>query len=192
MELNISIQFAEIGMNIYAGDVLIKNRHANLNLKQIPAQQHISMPSAIVEINMDKTFDDFGLKDPDTFKAETSMKNQTEALQNIARLSKYGDELAEIDKYGTEIIPKLALERLKGRPVEINVECVPQHPPEMHFTGGGVKIQTELGGVELKTKPNNPLIRVRTANVEVYLKQNWDIKIRVISRSSANRIDLKV
>ncbi|NPV42737.1 MAG: hypothetical protein HPY70_01955 [Firmicutes bacterium] len=192
MELNISIQFAKIGIKTYAGGVLIKNRHANFNLKQIPARQHISIPPVLIEIDMNKTFDDLGLKDPDTFKTEISMRNQSKALQNIARLSKYGDELAKIEKYGTEIIPKLALERLKGEPAEVNVECVPQHSPEMYLTGGGAEIQTELGGIELKAKPNNPLIRIRTANVKVYLRQKWDIKISVISRSSTNRVDLKV
>jgi hypothetical protein len=192
MELNISIQFARIGMDTYAGDVLIKNRPADFKLEQIPAQQHISAPPMLVEIDMDKIFDDLGLKRPDSFKNEVSIKSREGALQYISRLSRYGDELARIDKFGPEIISKLALEQLRGNPADINVECVPRNPPEMHFKGGGVEIQTESGGVKLMTKPNFPSIHIKAADVMVYLRQNHYVKVSVIKGPSENRIDLKV
>lgn len=192
MKLNISIQFAGIGMNTYAGDILIKNRSADFNLKQIPARQHVSAPPVLVEIDMDKTFDDLDLKCHSSLKDEISIKSLENVLQYIGRLSRYGDELARIDKHGHEIISELAFEQSKRGPADINVKCVPQNPPEIHFRGGGAEIQTELGGVELMTKPNSPSIHIRAADVKVYLRQNHDVKVSVIKEPSENRIDLKV
>lgn len=181
--------------------IRISSTDALIGIKTTPAKLSISQPKADFEMNIrepeleihteqiqvqidqQQCFNESGLKDFATLTRDHAMEAKQAVLEGIARRTSEGNRMAAIEN-GGNAISQIAFNNSFTEHV-FDIGTMPKSRPEIDFVGGNVDITLHEGDVELRSKPNMPIIDVQVGDVEVFLRQNPDIKFEYVR----NKID---
>ena len=91
------------------------------------------------------------------------------ALEGIARRVDEGNMMANI-KNSANAIAEIALNNSFTQHV-FDVVSMPKSRPLIDFIGGTVDITIHEGYVDVKSKPNMPIVDVQAGDIEIFLRQ---------------------
>ena len=185
MRIAIHQTFGRIGIKTYPAQISIKSPKADLNIKQIPAKMEIKQKLPQVRIDQYQCFYESGLKNIFDLVHDEAERSKQIALDAIGKKAEDGDILASIETHQDAIV-KLS-EEATIQDIDFNVDLMPKSRPKIWFEGY-LKIDWQLGGVQIEAIPHKPIISATPARVEIYLRQYPSIKIEHVGNHVDRRI----
>lgn len=179
--LRITSTAALIGIKTTPTNISISQPKADFEMHQKHAKVRVKTEPIEIRIDQRQCFNEAGLKDNKAFMEDNAQEAEQDLLQGIDRIVSEGNMMAAIEN-NTDAIVEIALNN-SIKIYDFNVDFVPKSRPQIEFLGGNVDIQVDEGYVELKSKPNNPVIDVEVGGVEIYLRQNPELKIEYIGNN---------
>ncbi|QSQ10410.1 hypothetical protein H0A61_02817 [Koleobacter methoxysyntrophicus] len=176
MSIQISFNFARIGLDIYKGNFLFTAPAADMNLRQIPAELKIHIEGPRVEIDQEKSMEEIGAGGHMALARKIVRKGLQTSMDYISMIARHGDMLAEIEKNQDalqEVIEESVWHKDKK---EINVECIPKTMPRV-YVKGSLDIDVIPGGVRLDVDEGKLNIDFDRARVDIYLLQKAKITV---------------
>lgn len=181
--LRISKTDALLGIKTTPAKVSISQPKADIEMHQEYAKLRISKEPLQIRIDQSQCFSEAGLKNNTAFAEDIAMRAQQAILEGIGRTVSEGNTMADIENRANAIAEIAA-----GNSIQVsdfNIDFIPKSRPIIDFIGGKLDIQVDEGFVELKSKPNRPVIDVEVGGVEIYLRQKPELKIEYIG----NKLD---
>ncbi|AIS51682.1 hypothetical protein TKV_c04830 [Thermoanaerobacter kivui] len=185
MNIVINQTFGRIGIDTTPAQISIQSPKADLEIEQIPAKMEIDKKLPQVHIDQYQCFYEAGLKNIFDLVHDEAERSKKIALDAIGKIAEDGDILASIETHQDAIV-SLSEEALI-QDIDFNVDLMPKSRPKIWFEGY-LKINWELGGVEIKAIPHKVVISATPAHVEIYLRQYPSIKIEYIGNHVDKRI----
>lgn len=179
--LRITSTDALIGINTIPANISISQPKADFEIHQKHAKVDVRTEPIEIRIDQRQCFNEAGLKDNTAFMEDNVQEAKQNLLQWIGRVSSEGNMMAAIEN-NMDAIAEIALDN-SIQVYDFNVDFLPKSRPKIDFIGGKVDIQVDEGYVELKTKPNKPVIDVKVGGVQIYLRQNPELKIEYIGNN---------
>jgi hypothetical protein len=176
--------------------IKISKTDALIGIRTTPAKASISQPKADFELSIEEPqleihteqiqviidqqqcFNESGLKDFATLTRDNAMEGEQAVLEGIARRTSEGNRMAAIEN-GGNAISQIAFNNSFTEHV-FNIATMPKSRPEIDFVGGNVDITVHEGYVDIESKPNRPVIDVHVGDVQIFLRQNPDIKFEYV------------
>ncbi len=175
MQIRITQQLGQIGINTTQSQIQINSRPADIQTRIVPSRMDISVQSPRVQINLTRPLAELGCKGIVPFEAEYAGKGKAAVLRRIERVAREGDSLARSIGGGAEIIGKIARDKSVDR-AQFNVGLIPSSAPEI-TASGGLDIQVAPGDVRYAVTPHPPEIKYSPGDIRVYLRQKPSITI---------------
>lgn len=179
--LIITSKSALIGINTTPTNMSISQPKADFEMHQKHAKVRIKTEPIEIRIDQRQCFNEIGLKDMEALMEDNAQIARQNLLQWIGRVSSEGNMMAAIEN-NMDAIAEIALDN-SIQLYDFNVDFLPKSRPKIDFIGGKVDIQVDEGYVELKTKPNKPVIDVKVGGVQIYLRQNPELKIEYLGNN---------
>jgi len=180
MALQINTTWAKIGINTSRAKISIEQPKGELTIKQIKASLNIDREIPRVIIDQYQCFAEAGLKNLEDFTKEYAELGRQGVLEGIGRRATEGNMMAEFEKGNP--ISKIAEQN--AFPIyDYNINFIPKSRPKIEVKGY-LNIDVELGKVIVNYKPNKPEIKYKHGNIEFYLRQKGNIKIRYIDEEA--------
>ncbi len=175
MDIRITQQFGQIGINYIQPQLNVNTKQAEMKLTTIPPDIQIAIDYPQVYINLEQPLAEIGLKKIIPFEAEQAEKGQSTLLLGIERAAREGDSLARSAGQGTGIIADIAWQNIFDNR-DYNVEAIPHTPPKIWFSGG-ININVKPGYFRLQVDQNYPETEFEPGKVNVYLEREPLLKI---------------
>ncbi|ADG83628.1 DUF6470 family protein [Thermincola potens] len=175
MDLKITQQFGQIGINYAQARMDIRTGQADMQLITAPPEMEIKIDYPRVHIDQTQALADIGYKKVIALEAEQAHEGQATVLSGIERVAREGDSLARSAGRGTALIADIAWQNSFDNR-DYNVAAIPHTPPKIWFTGG-ININVRPGNVRLQVNPNFPEIKFAPGKVNIYLEQEPLLKI---------------
>ncbi|SHH69849.1 hypothetical protein SAMN02745135_01724 [Caloranaerobacter azorensis DSM 13643] len=178
MSLQITTTRVMIQINIIDGKMSICQPRGEQNIHTTMPKVRIEFEKPKVIIDQYQCFAEAGLKNYLDLTKEAARFGYQKVLEGIARIAEDGDRMAQIENGMPPAIPELA-EKNAWEELDYNIDFIPKSRPKIDVEGR-LKIDWELGKVNIDYKVNKPIINFQRGKVEIYLKQKPSIKIRYI------------
>lgn len=179
--LRITRTDALIGINTIPANMSISQPKADFEIHQKHAKVNVRTEPIEIRIDQRQCFNEAGLKDNTAFMEDNIQEAKQDLLQGIGRVISEGNMMANIES-NVDAIVEISLNN-SIKVYDFNVDFVPKSRPKIEFLGGNIDIQVDEGYVELKTKPNKPVIDVEVGKVQIYLRQNPELKIEYLGNN---------
>lgn len=172
--------FAYIGMQTNNAKLDIEQPKADMQITQTPAKMEVQQEDAKVRIDQSEAFADAGMKSITQLNREFAQEGQQAVLEYISKTSQEGDMLGAIENGGNAIADIARQNSIKGRP-DFNITFIPKYGSvKIDVDPGRLDINWTLGGADVQTTPNKPIIHYTPGNVETYLRQKNSLNIDFI------------
>ncbi len=178
VSLRITSTDALIGINTTPASMSISQPKADFEMHQKHAKVKIKTEPLEIRIDQRQCFNEAGLKDNTAFMEDNVQKAKQDFIQGIDRVVSEGNMMAAIE-YNSNAIVEISLNN-SIKIYDFNVDFIPKSRPIIEFLGGNLDIQVDEGYVELKAKQNKPIIDVKVGGVEIYIRQNPELKIEYV------------
>lgn len=175
MDLKITQQFGQIGINYAQARMDIRTGQADMQLITVPPEIEINIDYPRVHIDQTQALADIGYKKVVALEAEHAGEGRVTMLAGIGRMAVEGDSLARSAGKGRGIIADIAWQNSFDSH-DFNVDVIPHTPPKIWFTGG-ININVRSGYVRLQVEENYPKIEFTPGKVNIYLEQEPLLKI---------------
>jgi hypothetical protein len=175
-----------IGINTTHAKMSISQPKADFEMSTKLPKVQIHIEPIQIQIDQQQCFNESGLKDYSTLTRDNAMEAKQAALAGIARRVDEGNLMAAIEN-GNDAIAEIAYNNSFTTHI-FNMETMPKSRPVIDFVGGTVDIRVDEGFVDIKSKPNKPIIDVEVGDVEIYLRQKPELNIEFIG----NELDEKL
>lgn len=175
-----------IGINTTPARMSIQQPKADFELNIKDPKLEIHTEHVQVRIDQRQCFNESGLKDYATLTRDMAMEAKQAVMEGISRRVEEGNFKASIQS-GSKAVAEIAFNSSFDQHV-FDLETMPKSRPEIDFVGGTVDIRVDEGYVDIKSKPNRPVIDVEIGDVEIYMRQYPDIKFEY----AGNEVDVKL
>lgn len=180
IELQISQQFARIGLEINPGSYDLRQKKPDLQISQVPAELTIESTGPEVEIDYSPRLEAMGFGDIE-FVARSFAEAAKQQYQiNLRRTIQIGKHFSSIENGMSigQIISQSA------KSVHKKVELVSLPPINITYIPTTVETQTELGGIESNLNYGQVLIEnFAFSSVKTYLEQEPYIKMESVGQT---------
>jgi len=178
--LRITKNDALIGINITPLKMNISQPKADFEMRQKPARVIIKSEPLQIKIDQSQAFNEAGLKDNAAFSEDMVARSKQAAAEGLSRIVSEGNSMAAIESGGNAIAEIAAANSIQI--FDWNIDFIPKSKPVIDFIGGNIDISVDEGYVDIKTKPNKPIIDVEVGSVDIFLRQKPDIKVEYLGK----------
>jgi hypothetical protein len=170
LTLQITQQFAKLGLDFEKAKLEIRQPHAELQIEQKPAKMTIDQGPGVLEIDGEDARAALGHKTFLRMNADIAAQARQVALEATGDIAAEGDQLAQING---PTIADLALQHQDMGPMPID-DAAPPSPVHLSYTPHPTHIDWVLGGAEITAIPHPPEISYTPGAVHPYVMQkNW-------------------
>jgi hypothetical protein len=174
---------ALMGINTTPTRISIKQPRADFELDIDHLKVEINTKQILVQIDQQQCFNESGLKDYKTLRSDNVAEAKQAVLEGIARRVDEGNRMADI-KNSADAIAEIAFDNSFTQHV-FDVVSMPKSRPLIDFVGGTVDITIHEGTVDVKSKPNKPIVDVQAGDVEIFLRQRPELSFKY----TGNKLD---
>ncbi len=177
MDLSISQQYAQVGLNIDKPAAKLNIKPPKLNVSSGKPEVEVSFSWPEVHIDQSQSFADIGLRDYRRLSEYNCSKAHSTALEGIKRRVSEGDSLAAIDR-------KTTIQRVIAARVQAEAECpyniayIPEHPPEIDPQTYPIEINSPEADVSVNLDWGEVRNVSPWAGVDMYLLQKPEINVQ--------------
>lgn len=176
----------QIRMQMQAAQIAIQSRPAIQSIQQPKAILQIEQPQAAMKIRtipgkltIDQTqaWEEMGIRSVFRSTEEVAQKAKQTALQGVARVSREGDEMLDIQK-GRDVIVEQAKRKANPPPRETTIAYVPSpFSVKINYQSSKTDIQVQTRQPIINAQSQKPVISYRPGDVQISLKQHNSLKI---------------
>ncbi|HHW36008.1 MAG TPA: hypothetical protein GXX18_01690 [Bacillales bacterium] len=190
LHLNISSQFAKLGIHSQRPGLEIKQPPADLQLRQPQPDLTMTKTKGKLEIDQSEAFADANLKPPLRRTKEAAEQSKEKLLQDLAQKANEGRRLMKIETKNKNTIAQIAREHSEPKQKQFNIGFVPESATKVkfHYTPSEIDINVNLDKAIVKAKPNKPIIKYHKGDIQIYLRQKPSIEFNV----TASKYDLNI
>jgi len=182
MDLRITTQNAQIGIETANGQFDIRQNHFPMDLSTKEPRLHLQSEEAVIYIDQRRCFSEAGLKSSMELTQKYAQKGKQAALQATAKIASEGRELANIQAKGSAIARQAKRKAATFGDKEFNFDMIPKSRPEITVKPGKVHGDFEKGNVDIQLKNFRPEIYYQRGDVEIYLKQKNYISFEYVGK----------
>lgn len=187
-QIQLSQNFAKIGMEIVKPKQMIQQPPAELEIKQEAAELEISQRGSKLVIDQTQAWNEMNLKDPFTLTRDWARDAYQQVMQGIARRVEEGDYLATIENKGNPIA-EMARQSGSPGPARFNIAFIPSFGSvSINFIPGEVNMNWKQGGVFIEAETHKPIHEYSPGKIEIYLKQKESLTVDFIG----HEVDFKL
>ena len=184
--LKITRTDALIGINTTSAKMSIHQPKADFEMTKKDPKLEIHSEQIQIRIDQRQCFNESGLKDFTTLARDHAAEAKQAVFEGISRRVSEGNMMADI-KNGGNAIAEIAFNSFFTNHV-LDIATMPKSRPIIDYVGGTVDIRFDEGYVDIKSRPYAPIIDVVAGDVEIYMKQNPEIKFEY----TGNEVDVKL
>lgn len=180
--LDISIQFAQIGIQQHKPNIEVKQQLADLEIRQSQPEMDIKKSKGKLIIDQSEAFADADLKSPLRRTKEQADKAKQVVLQDIAKEISEGNRLMKIESHDNNTIPKIAKEQSEPPPKYANIKFIPETPEKVKidYIPSEIDITFRFNKTIVKAQPKSPSITYHPWDINIYLKQKPSIHLTFV------------
>jgi hypothetical protein len=170
LSLQITQQFAKLGLDIEKGKLEIRQPKAQLEITQKPAKMRIDQGIGVLQMDGEDRRAVVGLKSMSRMNADIARQALQISLEATGEISSEGDQLSQING------PTIADIALQKQETQLPPIYQPDSVGQVHITYNPhpTKIEWTLGGTQIDVKPQPPEIQFTPGGVHPYIMQkNW-------------------
>lgn len=171
----ISTTDALIGINSTPTRISIVQPRADFQISHENSKLEMHTEQVEIRIDQQQCFNESGLKDFKTLNRDHAMEGKQAVLEGIARRAGEGNRMAAIQNGGNAFAEIAYSNSFTNH--TFNMVTMPMSRPTIDFVGGTVDIRVDEGYVDIKSKPNKPIIDVEVGDVEIFMRQKPEINI---------------
>lgn len=170
LSLQITQQFAQLGLDIVKPKQEIRQPQADLEIRQVPAKMEIDQGPGRLEIDGEDARAALGQKSSLRMTADIARQAMQVAQQATGEIAAEGDQLAKIKG---PTIADLALQRQNRGAMPID-DTAPPSQVHITYTPHPTQIQWIPGGTQISVNVHPPEIQYTPGAVHPYvLQKNW-------------------
>ncbi|MDF2840359.1 MAG: hypothetical protein K0Q99_1131 [Clostridia bacterium] len=177
---------ALIGINTTPAKMSIIQPKPDFEILQQDSELLIDTEQLQVRIDQTQCFNEAGLKNNSALSEDMVNRSQQAFSEGISRVVSEGNQMASIEN-GYNAIAEIAFNN-SIQVTDWNIDFIPKSRPRIDYVGGTVDIRINEGYVDVKSKPNMPIIDVELGGIEFYLRQNPEIKFEYVG----NNLDMSI
>lgn len=180
--LDISSQFAKLGLQQKMPNIEVKNRLGEIEIKQPKPEMELKQTKGKLEIDQTEAFADANLKPALRLAKEQAEKARQTVLQDIASEISEGRKLMEIENGDKDTIAKIVKEQTQPPLKFPSLKYIPETPYKVkfHYSPSEIDIKVKQHNPEIKAELNGPIITHHPWDLSVYLKQKPSIEIKAV------------
>lgn len=172
---------ALIGINTTPTKVYIQQPKADFEMAIKEPKLEIDTEQVEIRIDQSQCFNEAGLKNNTALLEDYVGRSQQAFAEGVSRIVSEGNQMAAIENK-IDAIAEIAFSN-SIQVADWNIDFIPKSRPDIDYVGGTVDIRLDRGYVDIKSKPNNPIIDVEVGGVEIYLRQKPDIKFEYLGNN---------
>ena len=177
--LRITTVNGQIGINTTHGSYTMSSPKGEQSIKQIKPKMTISGESPKVIIDSYQCWAERGLKNNIDLLTENAQLGRQAAIKAIDRIVGDGNRMAMITRRTPPAIPEIAVKNSAPIQHEFNYTMIPKSRPKIDVVGN-LKIDWQLGGVDINYTPKKPQIEYNRGKVEIYMQRYPEINMQYI------------
>ncbi|WP_168123428.1 DUF6470 family protein [Paenibacillus sp. HB172176] len=175
-QIQMTVQNALLSIDADAGVQHIQQPRATIDMKQIRPEQQFETTQSRLEVDQDKAWDALALgNNLETMSKIYSMASDM-ALRGLARIVEKGNRMAAIHEGGNPIAEN-ARDWQRTFPEFDFRGPASCDNVDIHFTQGGVTINTIPGRVEMNVQVNKPILDYDRGKLDMYVSQYGKVTI---------------
>lgn len=172
---------ALIGISTTPARIRITQPKADFEINQKQPKVNIKTEMGKIKIDQTQCFNEVGLKNNTALTEDMAENSRQAAAEGTARIVSEGNSMAAIENRVNAVAEIAAANSIQT--ADWNIDFIPKSRPKIDFVGGNVDITVDEGYVEVKSKPNPPIIEVEAGKVEVFLRQKPEIKFEYVGNN---------
>ncbi|SES84312.1 hypothetical protein SAMN05660297_00691 [Natronincola peptidivorans] len=184
MDLRITAQNAEIGIQQSMGQMMISNNSQTLQTNIRDPKISMQQDNPVLLIDQSQCFSEAGLKSSREISRIYAHKGKQAALQSAYSTANEGRQMANIQN--GFILNRLAKSKSEPKERQFNFDMIPKSRPEIQVRRGETRFSFQKGEVQVNAPYTPPSIDYNRGNTNIYLKQKNYINIDYIGK----RVDL--
>lgn len=170
-----------MGMKSRMAKLNIQQGRGELEIKTTPSKMNIVKDKLEIRIDQTQCFAEAGLKTNTMLMDEYADLGRQYAMEGIARIAEEGNQLAMPNN--TNAIANIAANKT-NKVLDFNIKFIPESKPIIDFVGGDLKINWDIGKVDMKYTPQKPKIEYVPGELDIYVEQYPSIKIDFIDEKA--------
>lgn len=175
--LNIRTRQPQIGMETQFGKFDVKTPPIGLEISNSAVEVEIHTTPDVLEIDQYPSRASCGLLSTADTIAQTAKQAEQKASEGIARRSREGSAFLKTAKT-KNLIAKQAGADLREMP-EMKIQLCQVTPPTIKYTQGELKVKVNIKPTSLKTNDQSVTIDYAPSKVNVYLRQEANVRMWV-------------
>jgi hypothetical protein len=172
---------ALIGINTTPTKVYIQQPRADFELDIKDPKVEIHTEQVQIRIDQSQCFGEAGLKNNTALREDLANRSQQALAEGVSRIVAEGNQMAAIENR-SDAIAEIAFSN-SIQVLDWNIDFIPKSRPQIDYVGGTVDISLDAGYVDIKSKPNMPIIDVEVGDIEFYLRQETSIKFEYVGNN---------
>lgn len=180
--LDISIQFAQIGIQQNKPNIEVKQQLADLEIRQSQPEMDIKKSKGKLIIDQSEAFADADLKSPLRRTKEQADKAKQVVLQDIAKEISEGNRLMKIESHDKNTIPKIAKEQSEPPQKYAGIKFIPETPEKVKidYKPSEIDVTIKPKKTIVEAQPKSPRITYHPWDTNIYLKQKPSIHLTFV------------
>lgn len=180
--LEITSQFAKLGIQQQMPNLEVKNRLGELQIQQPKPELEIKKTEGKLDIDQTEAFADANLKPALRLAKDHAKKAMQTVLQDVASEISEGRKLMKIENGGKDTIANIAKENTQPPLLYSNIKYIPATPDKVkfHYTPAKIDVTVTQHHPEIKAKLNSPVITHHPWDIKIYLQQKPSIEFTAV------------
>lgn len=179
--LDITNQFAKIGLEQHKPNIEVKQHLAEIKIKQKQPEMEIIKTKSKLLIDQSEAFADADVMSPLRRTKEWVKKALQAVQQDIAGEMSEGRRLMKIENKNNTI-PEIAKANTEPPQKYSNIKFIPETPEKVKFdyTPSVIDIKIKQNKPEVEAETKSPTITYHPWDLKIYLKQKPSITFKVV------------
>ncbi|PYI51178.1 DUF6470 family protein [Paenibacillus flagellatus] len=176
-QIQISQQYARIGIDADLGRYEMKQPRPTFELEQPQATMEMRQPLGELEIDQSKAWDALGRANILVVMNRIYSQARDIALQGIAKIVEDGNRMAAINKTSADAIPELASDVTVSFPDFQYAGEAAFDNVDIQYTARKPEVRITPGQIKLNTHPNPPEVEYFRGKLDIYMQQYNKVEI---------------
>lgn len=174
MQLRMQQELVKIGLDIKAPMLKLDIKAPQILMNTEPMKINMESPRPEMQLDQTQCWADRGHRNLEDFAAYCVELSQEAFHKNVDEIVSDGNRIAKLD--GTTVA-SLAVESSGGDPVEMVVDAVPKHRPQVNWNISPVHYQVERGQVNLELDQGKVFNNFEMGYARAYILQQNSLSI---------------
>ena len=170
-----------MGMKSRMSKLNIQQGHGQLEMTTTPNKLDIVKDKLEIRIDQTQCFAEAGLKTNTMLMEDYARLGRQYVMEGIARVAEEGNQLAMPNNFNA--IANIAANKA-NKVLDFNIKFIPESKPIIDFVGGDLKVNWNIGKVDINYTPQKPQIEYVPGELDIYVEQYASIKIDFIDEKA--------